>query len=209
MAIKVGIIEDHRDYRESLNHLIRSANGMELVWEFASVEKAVENYVPADVILLDINLPGISGVEAIPLLKQQGNKPAILMLTIVEDDACLFRAIKNGADGYLLKKANPNKIVGAIRQVFSGEVALTPVVARQIFDQLKPGKEGLRLMEQFTPRETEILRLICRGESNERIARELFISIDTVRNHVKKIYGKLQVNSRAEAIVKMYREKLV
>ena len=209
MAINVGIIEDHSDYRESLKHLIHSAGDMVFQWEFASIEKAVGNYSPADVILLDIHLPGISGVEGIPILKKQSNKPAIIMLTIVEDDGCLFQAIKNGADGYILKKANPQKILSAIRQVFEGQVALTPAVARQIFNQLQPAKDGLILLEQLTPRETEILGLICKGDSNESISEKLYISIETVRNHVKSIYGKLQVNSRAEAIVKMYKGKLV
>lgn len=209
MNITVGIIEDHSDYRESLKHLINSGSGIELLWDFASVEKAINNYSPVDVILLDINLPGISGIDGIQLLKKKKDNPAIIMLTIVEDDDCLFRAIKYGADGYILKKANPQKIITAIKQVFRGEVALTPAVARQIFNYLKPGKDGLSLMEYLTPRENEVLNLICMGDNNEKIATKLFISIDTVRNHVKRIYEKLQVNSRAEAVAKMYKEKLI
>jgi DNA-binding NarL/FixJ family response regulator len=131
------------------------------------------------------------------------------MLTILEDDFHILEAIKNGADGYILKKSSPNKIVDAIQQVYEGGAALTPMVAKQVMAFLKPDAAKSGSPSNLTPREKEILLLITQGMTNELIADKLFISVQTVRNHLKNIYDKLQVHSRAQVVVKAFKDKLI
>ena len=131
------------------------------------------------------------------------------MLTILEDDYHILEAIKNGADGYILKKSSPNKILDAIQQVYEGGGALTPMVARQVMAFLKPEAPKPGSESNLTVREKEILVLITQGMTNELIADKLFISVQTVRNHIKNIYDKLQVHSRAQVVVKAFKDKLI
>jgi DNA-binding NarL/FixJ family response regulator len=209
MSITIGIVEDHSEFRQSLVFLISSYSGYTVAWSYSSVEEAVENFSETDVILLDINLPGISGIEAIPLFKQKYPEQKIIMLTILEDDFHILEAIKNGADGYILKKSSPNKILDAIQQVYEGGGALTPMVARQVMAFLKPEAAKPGSPDNLTPREKEILLMITQAMTNEQIAGKLFISVQTVRNHIKNIYEKLQVHSRAQVVVKAFKDKLV
>ena len=117
MTVSVGIVEDHSEFRQSLVYLISSFSDYRVAWSFGSVEEMLENYRPADIVLLDINLPGLSGIEAIPLIKSKMPGQKIIMLTILEDDQSVFEAIRRGADGYILKKTSPVKILDAIQQV--------------------------------------------------------------------------------------------
>jgi DNA-binding NarL/FixJ family response regulator len=209
MSIAVGIVEDHSEFRQSLVFLISSFSEYNVEWSFSSVEEALENFSEVDVVLLDINLPGLSGIEAIPLFKQKCPGQKIIMLTILEDDFHILEAIKNGADGYILKKSSRNKILDAIQQVYEGGGALTPMVARQVMAFLKPEAAKPGSPSNLTPREKEILLMITQGMTNELIADKSFISVQTVRNHIKNIYDKLQVHSRAQVVVKAYKDKLV
>jgi len=209
MAISVGIIEDHSEFRKSLVYLVSSYTDFEVRWAHSSVEEARKKYIETDVLLLDINLPGISGTDAIPLFKQLAPHQKIIMLTILEDDFHILEAIKNGADGYILKKSNPERIIDAIRQVNEGGAALTPMVARQVLAFLKPESARPESPSHLTAREKEILLLLTQGLNNEMIAGRLFISAQTVRNHIKNIYEKLQVHSRAQVVAKALKERLV
>jgi DNA-binding NarL/FixJ family response regulator len=209
MDISVGIVEDHPEFRQSLVYLLDSFPGYKVSWWHASVEEALENFVETDVILLDINLPGLTGLQAIPLILQKSPGQKIIMLTILEDDNHILEAIKCGADGYILKKSSPVKIMDAILQVHEGGAALTPTVAKQVLALLKPDNAQSGQPSNLTMREKEILALITRGMTNEIIASNLFISVQTVRNHIKSIYEKLQVHSRAQVVVKAFKEKLV
>lgn len=209
MAITVGIVEDHRDFRQSLEFLISSFSDYSLLWSFPSVEEALEQFTETDVILLDINLPGLSGIEAIPVFRKKSSTLKIIMLTILDDDHHILEAIMNGADGYILKKSSPAKILDAIRQVYEGGAALTPMVAKQVLSFLKPESVRPESPTNLTAREKEILGLITQGMTNELIAGKLFISIQTVRNHIKNIYDKLQVHSRAQVVAKALNERLV
>jgi DNA-binding NarL/FixJ family response regulator len=209
MAITIGLVEDHSEFRKSLEYLISSFSEYTVAWSYASVEEALEKYTATDVMLLDINLPGLSGLEAIPFFKEKSATQKIIMLTILEDDYHILEAIKSGADGYILKKSSPNKILEAIQQVNEGEAALTPMVARQVMAFLKPAKARVPSPSTLTLREREILSLIVQGMTNELIAETLFISVQTVRNHIKNIYDKLQVHSRAQVVVKAFRDKLI
>jgi len=209
MAITVGIVEDHSEFRQSLVYLISSFTDYTVAWSCSSVEDALETATDTDVMLLDISLPGMPGLEAIPLFRQKFPLQKIIMLTILEDDHHIFEAIKNGADGYILKKSSPNKILDAIQQVYEGGAALTPMVAKQVMAFLKPEPARPGSPSGLTPREKEILSHITNGLTNEIIADRLFISVQTVRNHIKNIYEKLQVHSRAQVVAKAFKDKLV
>jgi DNA-binding NarL/FixJ family response regulator len=207
MKIQVGIVEDHAEFRQSLGFLISSFTDYTVSWACSSVEEAL-NMQCVDVLLLDINLPGKSGLEAISLFKAKSYDQKIIMLTILEDEYHILTAIKSGADGYILKKTPPAKILEAILNVYEGGAALTPMVARLVLSSFNPGPRSPNQSE-LTPREKEILGLITEGMSTERIAEKLFISQQTVRNHIKNIYEKLQVHSKAQAVAKALKEKLV
>ncbi len=209
MDIIVGIVEDHTDFRQSLEYLISSRADLSLGWSFASVEEALEHFSPADILLLDINLPDISGIEAITMFKKKRPAMKVIMLTILDDDYHILEAIRQGADGYVLKKSNPLKITDAIRQVFDGGAVLTPMVAKQVLAYLQTGEIRSGAPNSLTNREKEILSLITQGMTNDAIAGKLFISPQTVRNHIKNIYDKLQVHSRAQVVAKALREKLI
>lgn len=209
MPITIGIVEDHSEFRQSLVFLISTLSDYAVAWSYSSVEETFENFTETDVILLDINLPGMTGIEAIPLFKQKYPDQKIVMLTILEDDFHILEALKHGADGYILKKSSPNKIVDAIQQVYEGGAALTPMIAKQVIAFLKPEAAKSGSPSNLTPREKEILLLITQGMTNELIADKLFISVQTVRNHIKNIYDKLQVHSRAQVVVKAFKDKLI
>jgi len=209
MAVSIGIVEDHSEFRQSLVYLISSFSEYTVAWSYPSVEEAIENFRQTDVILMDINLPGVTGIEAIPVIKGMCPQQKIIMLTILEDEQHIFEALRFGADGYILKKSTPLKILDAIQQVYEGGAALTPMVARQIMAFFKPAQSKLSQESNLTIREKEILSLITHGITNEVIADKLFISPQTVRNHIKNIYEKLQVHSRAQVVAKAMRDRLV
>lgn len=209
MEIKIGLIEDHTEFRQSMIFLIDSSQKFRVQWAYGSVEEAINRYTPVDIILLDINLPGLSGVEAIRLVKQKEPEPKIIMLTILEDDRYVFEAIKNGADGYVLKKTTPAKIIEAIQQVADGEAALTPMIARKVMDYFRPQKQEVHNDTSLTTREKEILILIAQGAATDEIANKLFIAPQTVRSHLKNIYEKLQVHSRTQMVAKAYKQNLI
>lgn len=202
-------MEDHTEFRQSLEYLISSNACCTLAWSFPSVEEALDRYCKSDVMLLDINLPGLSGIDAIPAFRKKELTQKIIMLTILDDDFHILEAIKKGADGYILKKSSPAKILESIQQVFEGGAALTPMVAKQVLTYLKPETSQAGSPTGLTPREKEILGLITQGMTNELIAGKLFISVQTVRNHIKNIYDKLQVHSRAQVVAKAIHERLV
>jgi DNA-binding NarL/FixJ family response regulator len=209
MPISLGIVEDHSEFRQSLVYLVSSFSDFSVKWAIGSVEEALSAFTDVDVLLLDINLPKMAGTEAIPLFKSKCPEMKIIMLTIQEDGNSILQAIQNGADGYILKKTHPQKILEAIQQVKDGGAPITPMVARQVFSFLKtsPAKGGNEA--NLTAREIEILTLITQGFSNDSIANKLFISVQTVRNHIKNIYDKLQVHSKAQAVAKALNERLV
>jgi len=208
MKISVGIVEDHKDYRESLTYLLASSGEFAVEWSFDSAESVLENSTEVDVILLDINLPEMSGIEAIPLLKEKHPPVRIIMLTILDDDVNVVKSIQNGADGYVLKKTNPLKIMEALRQVYEGGSPLTPSVAKQLLNIFKTNAPLPQSDYHLTIREKEILTMIVSGESTEIIANKLFISPETVRNHFRHIYTKLQVHSRSQAVSKAIKERI-
>ncbi len=208
--MKISIIEDHTEFRHSLEFIIGSFSDFQLMSSVGSVEAYLQQPADAEVLLLDINLPGMSGLDALPLLKKRFPGLKVIMLTILDDDQHIMTAICRGADGYILKKSQPQKILDAVQQVYEGGAALTPLVARQVLAFFhKPVTHSPSQQEALTARELEILALITNGVNTEKIAANLFISPQTVRNHIKNIYAKLQVHSRAQAVSKALRENIV
>jgi DNA-binding NarL/FixJ family response regulator len=179
------------------------------VGAFGSIEDALEDLPPADVILLDIHLPGQSGTDSIRTLKERCPGVHVVMLTVFDDDQHVFRAVVEGADGYILKRTPPSEIISSIQDAASGGAPMTPYIARRIlalFKQYAPvGKED----HDLSPRELEILRLLALGLDSREIADRLFISRETVRNHSKHIYEKLHVHSRSQAVARAIREGIV
>lgn len=206
--IRVVIVEDHADFREGLVHMLSATDGFTVVGKFGSVEKSLIEFPECDVILLDINLPGRSGIESIPLIKKECPAAQIVMMTGLDDDDNIFNAILAGADGYLLKKTPPAKVLTAIEDAASGGTPMTPYVARRVIEHFKQSAP-VQKDYQLSDREKEILSALVQGMDNREIAEKLFISYETVRNHLKHIYEKLHVNSRSQAVSKALTEHLV
>jgi DNA-binding NarL/FixJ family response regulator len=206
MSLRVAIVEDDLTAREGLAYLVTRAPGFTVVGEYESVEDAMETIAgqSPDVLLLDIGLPGRSGTDALPEIRRMLPDTQILILTVFADDEHVFRALCNGAHGYLLKDTPADGLLQAIRDVAAGGSPISPAIARRILRSfgltpVSPVDTGL------SPREREVLGLLAEGYSYLATAGRLDLSIDTVRSHVRNIYEKLHVHSRAEAVLKAMR----
>jgi len=209
--VEVLIYEDNNDMREGLVQLINRTDGLKLSGAFAdcmSTEAQVKKLQP-DVILMDIDMPGITGIQAVQLIRHFDIDVHILMLTVFDTNEKIFDALCAGASGYLLKKTPPSKIVEAINDVYTGGTPLTPEIARKVLGHFS--KQPLKAKEIYhlTYREKDILFCLTQGYSYKMIATQMQVSIDTVRFYIKQIYLKLQVNSAPEAVSKSLREHIV
>ena len=208
--IKVTIIEDHPDFREGLAHLLKATEGFDCIDVFGRAEDGIINLnSKTNVILLDIGLPGISGIEAISKLKIKLPDVKIIMLTVFDDDDNILKAIMAGADGYLLKKSSPIKILSALEEAISDGSPMTASVAKKIIELFKNYAPSKTEDFYLSGRELEVLDLIVNGFENQEIADSLFISVQTVRNHIRHIYDKLHVHSKSQAVAKAIREGIV
>lgn len=206
---KILIYEDKQDLRLSIRQLLNEVDRFVVIGDFencSDVEDQVKLANP-DVILMDIDMPGITGIEAVKLIRRFNKKANIIMLTVFEDNKHVLDAIYAGASGYLLKKSILEKLVSAIDDVQSGGAPMSPSIAKMIIGSL----HTVRQADQYdlTRREKEILDLLAKGNSFKMIAADLNISVETVRTHIKKIYEKLQVHSQTEAVSKAYNERLI
>jgi DNA-binding NarL/FixJ family response regulator len=204
MVIRVAFVEDDQELRDSVAKLVRRASGLKVVASYASAEAALSDIAAQepDVVLMDINLPKMDGVECVRRLKALLPKVQVLMLTMYEDNERLFNSILAGADGYLLKRTVPGQLVEAIREVQAGGSPMTPQIARRVFQHFRHESTPRPEIENLTPREKEVLEHLVRGNQFKQIADALGISLDGVRFHVRKIYEKLHVHSRGDAVVK-------
>ena len=212
MSIRVVIYEDNRNLREGLFQLIDGTNGFRCVGAFANCDRIVRQIeeVKPDVILMDIELPGISGIEAVKILKEKFPVVKVLMETIFENNDKIFDSICNGAEGYILKNTPPALILSAIREIYEGGAPMTPSVASKVLKMfMKNSFSSVKEVSNLTEREREILKSLVEGMSYKMIAASSFISIDTVSGHIKNIYKKLQVHSKSEAVVKAIRGKII
>ncbi len=197
LDIRVGIIEDDETIREGYAYLIGQTDGYKVVGTYPSFEEAAKKLVhdDPDVILLDVELPGISGIDAMPKIKKLLPETHILILTVYEQELLIFRALGNGAAGYLTKNTPPEKIISAIHEVMEGGGPMSAHIARMVIGSFQRNEQS-----PLTRRETEILEQIATAKSRKRIAQELFIDLETVKSHIKNIYHKLNVHSKADAI---------
>lgn len=209
MTIRVTIIEDHEDFREGLFYMLQNTEGFQCVGKFPSVEEALRTIPESDVVLVDIGLPGKSGIDGIPLLRKKLPKAQIVMLTGLEDDKNIFSAIVAGANGYILKKTPPAKLLHAIEDAANGGMPMTPFVAKKAVEMFRKFVPEQNEPANLTPREREILSLLVDGMNYSGIAEKLFISLDTVRNHIRHIYEKLHVHSKSQAVAKALRQGLI
>jgi len=207
-SLRVAIVEDHDDFREGLVHVLNFTEGFTCAGSFESVEEALPAFPEADVVLLDIHLPGKSGIDAIASLKAKHPKTQIIMLTVFDDDDHVFRAIVAGADGYILKKTPPSQVLSAIQDAAAGGTPMTPFVARRVIDLFRHYAPEPAEKHSLTARELEILGQLVVGLDNREIADKLFISRETVRNHIKHIYEKLHVHSKSQAVAKAIKQGL-
>jgi DNA-binding NarL/FixJ family response regulator len=202
LPVKVVIIEDHEEIRNGLTFLINNTENFHCLG-FSGAEDALQYMVSAsvDVILMDINLPGMSGIECTKIVKHQYPDTQVIMCTVYEDDEKIFKALEAGANGYILKKSSSSLLIGAIRDVLSGASPMSGEIARKVVDSFH--KKMVNAKHDLSVRELEILDLLSKGFSNKEISQQLFISPHTVRNHLFNIYEKLHVHSRMEAMNKI------
>ena len=202
-VINVAIVEDARDIRESLVTLICSNPGFSCTGAYESAEAAIANIphnIP-DVVLMDINLPGMNGVEAVRRLKEKIPGIKFLMCTVFKDDENIFQSLRAGAGGYILKSSSSQKILEAIKELDEGGAPMSATIAKQVIDSFHQlPKEIIPKHAEITPRELEILQLLSRGLLCKEVAAKLDLSVQTIRNHCANIYEKLQVNTKLEAI---------
>jgi DNA-binding NarL/FixJ family response regulator len=210
-VIRVAIIEDDPSTRDGLGLLIDASPGYQCVGKFGSVEEALRRLGggAADVLLLDINLPGMPGSEGVKLLREKYPPVQVLMLTVYTEKERVFESICNGACGYLLKKTPPVKLLEAISEAHGGGAPMTPEIARKVvtlFHRMGPGE---RLNEKFAPQEVKLLEFLAQGYSYQGCANRLNISINTVRDYIRSIYEKLHVHTKSEAVSKALRNRLI
>lgn len=212
-TIHISIVEDNRYIRTGWEAILRAVPEFELSGSYGSCEEAFRDakFAVSDVVLMDIGLPGMSGIDGVRSLKLQSPETVVVMCTVHDDDQNVFNAICAGAAGYLLKKTPPAELIQAIKDASSGGSPMTPNIARKVLTTfqkptlLKTAKKE----DQLTEREREVLEQMAHGKSYAAIARDLFLSIDGVRYHIRHIYEKLQVHSRGEAVSLGLKSRLI
>lgn len=205
MSITFSIVEDQQDMRESLVEWLGHAPGLRCVGAHASAEDALRN-IPAEnpnVVLMDINLTGMSGIECVARLKETRPQTQVLMLTTYDDGNLIFDSLRAGANGYLLKNMPREELVEAVQQVQAGGAPMSLQIARKVINYFHQGTKPAAELKSLTGREQEILRLLAKGYMYKEIADHLGISMSTVRTHVSAVYEKLHVHSRTEAAMKL------
>jgi len=204
MLTTVAIVEDNRDFRATLAHYLDEAPGYRCVCACGTSEEALQKVprLQPDVVLMDIHLPNMSGVECTRRLKELCPALQILMLTVYEDNERIFSALKAGAGGYLLKRADPADILRAIQEVKQGGAPMSSQIARRVVQSFREAADHALKAEALSQREEEILQHLSKGYSTKEIADRLSVSVNTVRTHLQHIYHKLHVRSRTEAVVK-------
>lgn len=209
--VRVLIYEDNPSLREGLTMLIDGSDGFSVVASYKNCDNItdeVEAWKP-DVILMDIDMPGTNGIQGLRKIREKNQEVKVLMLTVFDDNKNVFESLRNGANGYILKKTPPAKLLDYIHDAATGGAPMTSSIATQVlkmFSELPDQKsEDYNLSE----REKQVLQFLVNGYSYKMIASDMFISIDTVRSHIKKIYEKLHVNSKSEAVAKAFKDKLL
>jgi len=205
MSITISIVEDQREMRESLVEWLGSAPDLRCVGTHASAEEALQQ-IPAakpDVVLMDINLRGMDGIQCVARLKERLPRTQVLMLTTYDDGDLIFNSLRAGASGYLLKNMRREQLVEAVQQVHAGGAPMSLQIARKVINYFHQVPKSATELEHLTGREQEILRLLAKGYLYKEIAEHLGISMSTVRTHISAVYEKLHVHTRTEAAMKL------
>ena len=211
MPVRIVIYEDNINLRESLVNLLALTGEYDVVASYpqcSGVDEQIKEFKP-DVVLMDIDMPGMNGIEAVKRIRLFDSAVQIIMLTVFDDNTHVFEAMYAGANGYLLKKYVSDKLIHSIREVLDGGAPMSPSIARMVITNMQKTVPAVANDYQLTYSEKEILPLLSNGNSFKMIAAELCISLDTVRTHIKKIYDKLHVCSQIEAVSKAINEKIV
>ena len=210
--IRVALIEDDRRFRDALAVLIEGTPGFSVVATLGSVEEALARRVEPrpEVVLLDHHLPGQTGAEGVGRLVERWPDAAVLMLTVFEEEEGIFQSLCNGAVGYLLKRTPPGRLLDAVREARGGGAPMSPEIARKVIRAFqRRGAPPAEVEAELTAQETKLLALLAEGESYQTAGDRLFISINTVRKHIRSIYEKLQVHTKSEAVGKAMRAGLI
>jgi len=211
IVIEVAIVEDRREIRESLALLIGGTEGFKCIGSYRSMEEALDKlkHHQPHLLLSDIGLPGMSGIEGVAILKERYPELLILMLTVYDDDERIFDAMCAGASGYLLKKTPPARLLDSLREVASGGAPMSPEVAKRVVALFREIRPTERADYELTPHETRLLKLLVQGHNYKTAATELGVTVHTVSFHLRSIYEKLQVHSKSEAVAKALQNRLV
>lgn len=204
MLINVGIVEDNNKIRDGLAALIDGSDGFRCKAKFTTAEEALRQLPKdsPDVVLMDINLPGMSGIECVIKLKEILPEVQIMMLTVYEDNDSVFKSLSAGATGYILKRTPPAELLESIRELYNGGSPMSDQIARKVVQAFQQMGKSSKETENLSERESEILSYLSKGYYDKEIADKLFLSVKTVRTHLRNIYKKLHVRSRTEAIIK-------
>lgn len=206
MHINVAIVEDDKDIRQSLEEIISSSDEMDCVAAFPNAEEFIDSfrYINADVVLMDINLPGKDGIKTVAEVKPLKPKVQYLMCTSYEEPEKTFDSLCAGATGYILKNCSPEKLFEAVKDIYKGGSPMSPQIARLVVTSFNQKQKATEEFKMLTEREKEILQFLAKGFQYKEIASKLFLSVETIRTYVRHIYEKLQVHTRTDALNKVF-----
>lgn len=209
--IKLILYEDNPQLREGLTMLINGSEGFDVLAAFKNCDNVAEQILAfkPDVVLMDIDMPGVNGLDGLKKIRLVNSEVKVLMLTVFDDNTNVFQAISSGANGYILKKTPPARLLEYIVEANTGGAPMTASVATQVLKMFSSMNNIKGEDYHLSDREKQVLQLLVEGYSYKMIASDMFIAIDTVRSHIKKIYDKLHVNSKSEAVAKAFKDKLV
>lgn len=212
-SLRVVCFDDNKNVRDSVSLLLSTTSNIKVIAAYESYEGMLEHIkaLNPDVVLMDIDMPPVSGIEAVKILRSEFPGLALLMLTGFEDDEKVFASLCAGANGYILKNSKMDSLIRHIEEVYSGGAPMTPVIARKVLNQFAKVQPSQSFDEDYhlSNREKDVLQLLVQGKSYKMIAEELFISYETVHSHIRRIYQKLQVNSIGEAVSKTITQKIL